>query len=253
MSNTTEQHWQKLGKTNPYFGVLSDPKFLDENLNAQSREEFFQSGERHVNHVIHIIQTRLRGDFQPMRVLDFGCGVGRLLIPFAGRAQTVVGIDVSPGMLEQAANNCRERGLNAVQLLRADELKQLAPNSFNLVHSYIVFQHIPVSEGERLLRKLVDLIEPGGFGVIHLTFSDPRPGWRRCISAMRAKSNLMHGVLNLVRGRPYSWPLIQMNTYSLNRVLEILIAACCSNLYIEFEDHSGFRSAVLYFEKQIVS
>src|SRR5690348_10328821 len=138
MSNTAEQHWQKLGTTNSYYGVLSDPKFLDENLNEQSREEFFQSGERHVNHVIDVIRTRLRNDFQLARVLDFGCGVGRLLVPFARRAQTVVGIDVSPGMLVQAANNCNEHGLKSVELLRADELTRLKPNSFDLVHSYIV-------------------------------------------------------------------------------------------------------------------
>src|SRR5205807_6989919 len=85
MANSAGQHWHKWGKENPFYGVLSHPKFLNANLNEQSREEFFQSGERHVNHVYHVIQTKLRDDFQPSRVLDFGCGVGRLLIPFARR------------------------------------------------------------------------------------------------------------------------------------------------------------------------
>jgi SAM-dependent methyltransferase len=249
MANSTERQWQKWGKENPYFGVVSHPKFLNSNLNEESREEFFQTGERHVNHVCQVIQTKLRNDFQPTRVLDFGCGVGRLLIPFARRAQTVVGIDVSPGMLEQAANNCKERGFQAVRLLGKGELDRLDPNSFELVHSYIVFQHIPVVEGERLLRKLVNLIAIGGIGVIHLTFSDVRSAGDRAVLALRGRSKLMHGLFNLAQGRSFSWPLMQMNSYSINRVFDILFASCCSNLHVEFEDHGGFRSAILYFEK----
>lgn len=250
MANSAERHWQKWGKENPFFGVLSDPKFLNANLDEQSREEFFQSGERHVSRVWRVIQTKLRDDFEPRRVLDFGCGVGRLLIPFARRAQTVVGIDVSPGMLEEAANNCRERGLEAVHLLGREELGRLDSNSFDLVHSYIVFQHIPVAEGERLLRILVDLIATGGIGVIHLTFSDVRSATRRAILALRVRSNVMHGLFNLAQGKSFSWPLMQMNSYSISRVFDILFAARCSNLHVEFEDHGGFRSAILYFEKK---
>jgi SAM-dependent methyltransferase len=229
---------------------LSHPKFLNANLNEQSREEFFQTGERHVDHVYHTIHKKLLDNFQPRQVLDFGCGVGRLLIPFARRAQTVVGVDVSPGMLKQAADNCRERGLNAVRLLGPEELDRLDPNSFDLVHSYIVFQHVPVTEGERLLRKLVGLIAIGGIGVIHLTYSDVRSAPRRAILALRTRSNLMHGLFNLAQGRPFSWPLMQMNSYSMNRVFDILFAARCSNLHIEFVDHGGFRGAILFFEKK---
>jgi 2-polyprenyl-3-methyl-5-hydroxy-6-metoxy-1,4-benzoquinol methylase len=251
-SSRAERHWQNWGTENPYYGVLSQPKFLNANLNEQSREEFFASGERHVNHVYHVIKTKLRDDFQPRRVLDFGCGVGRLLAPFAMRAQTVVGVDVSPAMLEQAANNCKERGIKTVQLLGRYELDRLDANSFELVHSYIVFQHIPVAEGEHLIRKLVDLIAIGGVGVIHLTFSDVRPAIRRTVSALRSRSNMMHRLFNLVQGRSFSWPLMQMNCYSINRVFDILYAPRCSDLYVEFEDQAAFRSVILYFEKKAI-
>jgi SAM-dependent methyltransferase len=249
MGHNAERHWQKWGKENPYFGVWSYPKFLNANLTEQSREEFFQSGERHVDHVYHVIQTKLRNDFQPRRVLDFGCGVGRVLIPFARRAETVVGIDVSQGMLEEAAHNCQERGLEGVRLLHADELDRLDPNSFDLVHSYIVFQHIPIQKGERLLRKLISLIAIGGIGVIHLTYSDVRSAIRRGVFAVRVRSNLMHGLFNLAQGRSYSWPLMLMNRYSMNRVFDILMDSHCASMHVQFEDHGGIRGAVLYFER----
>ena len=114
----------------------------------------------------------------------------------------------------------------------------------------LFLEHIPVAEGERLLRKLVDLITIDGIGVIHVTFSDVRSAFRRGLLALRARSNFMHGLFNLAQGKSYSWPLMQMNSYSMNRVLDILLDADCSNLYVEFEDHDGFRGAILYFEKK---
>jgi 2-polyprenyl-3-methyl-5-hydroxy-6-metoxy-1,4-benzoquinol methylase len=151
-----------------------DPKFLDENLNDHSLQDFFASGERHVEHVYTAIRSGMRPDFQPVRVLDYGCGVGRLVVPFASRSQEVVGVDVSPSMLEAARENCKRLGANSVSLLHAKDLDSLAPASFDLVHSYIVFQHIPVARGELILRKLTSLISEGGVGAIHLTYADSR-------------------------------------------------------------------------------
>ena len=33
LANDPDRDWERWGKTDPYFGVLTDPKFLDENLN----------------------------------------------------------------------------------------------------------------------------------------------------------------------------------------------------------------------------
>src|SRR5438874_1693788 len=39
---------------------------------------------------------------RPGRLLDLGCGTGRLLVPFAQRGSFVVGVDLSPEMLAVA-------------------------------------------------------------------------------------------------------------------------------------------------------
>jgi hypothetical protein len=46
-----DRDWHRCGESNPYFWVLTEPKFLDANLNEDSLQEFFVSGERHVEHV----------------------------------------------------------------------------------------------------------------------------------------------------------------------------------------------------------
>jgi SAM-dependent methyltransferase len=249
MSNNAERDWQKWGAENPYFGVVSSPKYLKNNLTEQTREEFFQSGEGHVQNVYSVIQSKVRPGFQASRVLDFGCGVGRLLIPFANRAQTAFGVDISSGMLAEAEKNCSAHGVQGVQLLHASEIDRIEAGSIDLVHSYIVFQHIPVSEGERLLRKLISLIAQGGIGAIHITFSNGHSSLRRAALAVRSRSRSVHGLLNGMQGKPLSLPLMQMNSYSMNRVMDILVESHCSNVHLEFTDHDGFRGAMFYFEK----
>ncbi len=249
LRNDPDRDWQTWAKTNPYFGVLSDPKFLNENLNEESLQAFFSSGERHIDHVYRVIRASVRPDFQPTRVLDYGCGVGRLVVPLARRAQTVVGIDVSPSMLEQARENCKKFNVVSASLLHVNELDSLTPASFDLIHSFIVFQHIPVARGEVILQKLISLISEGGVGAIHVTYANTHSSLRRGVSALRKRVSLFHHLLNLVQRRPYSTPLMQMNSYSMDRIFEILFDGHCSNLRVEFSNHDGIHGAMLYFEK----
>src|ERR1700733_9117400 len=244
-----DRDWEAWGKENPYFGVITHPKFLNANLNDDSLREFFATGERHVEHVYALIRTSLQPTFQPSRVLDYGCGVGRLVVPFAKRSQAVIGIDVSRSMLDRARENCKKFGITSATLLHVDELDSLEPASFDLVHSYIVFQHIPVSRGELVLRKLVSLIAEGGVGAIHLTYYANQSSLRRAARALRQRVYLAHGLLNLVQRRPFSSPQMQMNSYSMNHIFEILIDAHCSHLRVEFSDHRDFHGAMLYFGK----
>lgn len=48
----------------------------------------------------HLVDRLLGGP--PARVLDAGCGTGRVAIELVGRGYDVVGVDVAPGMLDEA-------------------------------------------------------------------------------------------------------------------------------------------------------
>jgi SAM-dependent methyltransferase len=247
---STDRDWERWGKENPYFGVISHPKYLNANLNDNGLKEFFDSGESHVDHVYRVIHERVKPNFHAVRVLDYGCGAGRLVVPFSKRSQSVVGIDVSPSMVGLARQNCDKFGAVSARLLHVDEMTSLAPASFDLVHSFIVLQHIPPNRGELILRKLTELIVVGGVGAIHFTYCDSRPSTRaRSIKVLRQRVHLVNGLINLVRRRPFLSPNMEMHNYSMNRIFGILIDAHCSNLHVEFTNHAGFRGAMLYFEK----
>src|SRR5262245_52302229 len=105
-----ELEWEKMGRKDPYFGVLTNDKFRSGQIDAAARAEFFASGERHVQTCFETIPRCFARPFAPRRTLDFGCGVGRLVIPFARRCGEVVGADVSPAMLAEARRNCEREG-----------------------------------------------------------------------------------------------------------------------------------------------
>jgi hypothetical protein len=55
--------------------------------------------------------------------------------------------------------------------------------------------------------------------------------------------------MNVAQGKPFSTPLMQMNSYSLDRIFDILIADGCSSLHVELTNHGGFHGAMLYFQR----
>jgi 2-polyprenyl-3-methyl-5-hydroxy-6-metoxy-1,4-benzoquinol methylase len=145
----TDRDWEKWGASDPYYGVYSLDKFRINNLSEQSRDEFFRSGEEHIKGVFDTIWRVFEKDFTPRRSLDFGCGVGRLVLPLAQRSGHVLGVDISPSMLAEAQKNCTK--LQNCSFALTDGKLSEAIGTFDLVHSFIVFQHIPQDRGQRII------------------------------------------------------------------------------------------------------
>jgi 2-polyprenyl-3-methyl-5-hydroxy-6-metoxy-1,4-benzoquinol methylase len=85
----TDRDWEKFGKNDPYFGVISDDKFKMSNLADENKEEFFKSGADYIDDVLSKIKLHIDPFFRPNKALDFGCGVGRLVIPLANIASGI--------------------------------------------------------------------------------------------------------------------------------------------------------------------
>src|ERR1041384_981673 len=128
-----ERTWRPFGRVDAYYGVLSDEQFRADRLDAKALDEFFQTGEDHVAWTLDFIRRGIAPGFQPTRVLDFGCGVGRLVLPFARRASEVVGADISPEMLEEARRNTTSFGLTNATFVRVDQDLDAVPGQFDLV------------------------------------------------------------------------------------------------------------------------
>jgi SAM-dependent methyltransferase len=167
----TDTAWEQWGAQDPYYGVLTDQRFRSAALTRQAKEDFFASGTVHAEYVIGTCRRYVAPTLVPQRILDFGCGVGRLVIPFAAIAPEVVGVDVSSSMLNEAKRNCEERGASNVSLVLSDDTLSAVQGQFDLVHSCIVLQHISIERGRALFALLVDRIKTGGCGAIQITFA----------------------------------------------------------------------------------
>jgi SAM-dependent methyltransferase len=249
LTNNPDKDWDRLARTDPYFAVLTEPKYHGD-LSESDRAEFFRTGEAHVSEVLSIIRSRLHPEFAPARALDFGCGVGRVLIPLAARCCEVTGVDVSPAMLEEARRNCDAAGASQVRLIRSDDNLSEIRGEFDFVHSYIVLQHIPVERGERLVGELARRLAPDGIGVFHVVYSRaPASPVRRFAHWARTRVPGAHWALNIARGRPPGTPMMQSNPYSVTRLLDILSSTGCPEVHVRFTNHDGYRGVLLFARK----
>ena len=264
---STDIEWEKWGKTDPYYGVLTDPRFRSTALNEEARTAFFDSGRRHVSHALEICRRFVEPTFRPRRVLDFGCGVGRIAIPLSEIAEAVVGMDVSPSMLAEARANAQRFGRSNIEFVDSDDTLASATGEFDLVHTSIVLQHIEVVRGRRLFAALVDRIAPGGLGVLHVTFAStlyafdfgqppagplpPAPREPGLGPALRAvlRSAVRRPAEPAPDAVPEADPEMQMNCYNLSELLFLLQRAGVERLHVEMTDHGGILGAFLYFTK----
>jgi len=109
-----DRRWEAFAAREPYFAVLTAPKYLRANLTAESEREFFAGGEEYVGWMPDLIEHRLVPEFAPMSTLEFGCGVGRLAIPFARRPGRVTAVDRSPTMLATARREAQRQGKSSI-------------------------------------------------------------------------------------------------------------------------------------------
>src|SRR5262249_37962087 len=188
--------------------------------------------------------------------LDFGCGVGRLTIPLARVCQSVVGVDVSDGMLAQARKNSEEQGVTNVTYVRADDSLSAVTGDFDLLNSLIVFQHIPPRRGEAILKVMLRRLREGGVGILQFTygFASGTPWSRKALVRAYHAVPLLWGVRNLLKRQPFLEPLMQMNEYDPGHILRILQEGGCHLVHARFTETNSFGhpfyGVILFFQKK---
>ncbi len=255
---STDLAWMDWGEQDPYFSVITDPKYRAANLTDEARKEFFATGRYHLAYVLHQIRRGIDANFVPKRMLDFGCGVGRVALPMAEHAEHVAGVDVAPAMLAEFRRNCAERGLDKISFhLTLDELADQV-GTYDLVHSCIVFQHIDVQRGRRMFGQLLELLADGGVGAIQITFGKAahpdtfgQPPALPPAPAIPAPPPEEPGKRALFSfgTRPRGDPEMQMNPYNLSELAYMLQKAGVEQFNAQFTDHGGELGVFLFFRK----
>lgn len=250
----TDKTWRKYGKREPYFGVFGQNQYLSKNFTKETHTMVIDSGRKYVEELFELIQDKVCLGFKADSILDYGCGPGRMLIPFSKFAGDVVGMDISNDMLLEARKNCEANKVFNVSFLMADDkLSKIKGKKFDLVHSFIVLQHLNIKRGEKLIQMLIDHINPDGVGALHITYHDSYPN-RKLLNFFRFRvpflwffQRLIHSKIN---AKPFhSNPQMQMNSYNLNRIHAILQQNNIKEVICTYTNHYEYLGISIYFKK----
>jgi SAM-dependent methyltransferase len=132
----------------------------------------------------------------PGRLLDLGCGTGRLMVALARRGFRTVGVDLSEEMLRVAGEKAAAAGVT-VDRVQANlvELDALRDGAFD--YAACLFSTLGMVTGARERRRAIGhvyrVLRPGGRFVLHVHnrwFNFWDPGGRRWLAADLLKSAL---------------------------------------------------------------
>lgn len=131
------------------------------------------------------------------RLLDVGCGAGRLACALALRAEHVDGLDRSPVMIDRARRRCPEAA--NVRWVEGDLLDHglpLSGDGYNAITAVSSLHHMPLDEA---LERLAGLLRPGGLLVV---VGHYRPATRgdRVLELVALPANGAVGVAMALRG-----------------------------------------------------
>ncbi len=153
---------------------------MTESVTSKTYDVWSWYYDRTFGHLVRSRQTRAVQQLRARpgdRILDIGVGTG-MLLPLYPRDVTVVGMDLSGGMLAKAAKKRQELGLDHCHLVRSDAmLPPFADASFD--HVVITHTISVVSRPDRLIQWASRLLKPRGRIILlnHFQSAHPVVAW----------------------------------------------------------------------------
>jgi SAM-dependent methyltransferase len=178
--------WEELARLDPLWAVASTPELRHGKWNE---EEFYAVGRRKARKLMKRLDA-LGVPARMGRALDFGCGAGRLTLPLIDHFSEVVGVDIAPSMLELARTRSGGRSGLEFRLDETGDQSLLASETFDLVYSGLVLQHLPsLADALACLERLCAAVGRGGALVVQvpvwLSEQGPRRIRQRLYTALR--------------------------------------------------------------------
>ncbi len=97
-------------------------------------------------------------------VLEFGCGTGSTAIAHAPFVNHILAIDISSGMLDIAKEKALEANITNIEFRQAGINELAVPGKlFDVVMAHSILHLVP--DREEVIRKVADVLKPGGIFV----------------------------------------------------------------------------------------
>lgn len=151
---------------------------LDKARDAVAPE--FDRARRHAQQYVHHVLNQFylrrgthylpgRPDISKLKVLDFGCGVGRVMEAFHEAGVGVIdGCDISQGMLDHAAQSTILKN-SRFFLGNGYDIGSAPQDNYDIAYGFLVFHHIPMRQTRiEILRALSKGLNKGGMIFLEL-------------------------------------------------------------------------------------
>lgn len=155
------ENWQLLGAQDPLWAILSDPA---KRGGGWRIDQFLETGRLEAEQIMgHLAELSLSPECH--RVLDFGCGVGRITHALAGYFERADGLDVSEAMVVQA----RRLHQDLPNLFFHQSVSPELPfpgQSFDVIYSRLVLQHMATDIALNYVAEFVRVLRPLGVAIV---------------------------------------------------------------------------------------
>lgn len=112
-----------------------------------------------------------------VRILDVGCGPGRILIPLAKKIAVgngyITGLDIQEGMLQKAMAKAKESNLDNINFIHSNVDTVPINNSYDIILMICVLGEIPKLSRKLVIEKTATLLNENGIISITETIFDP--------------------------------------------------------------------------------
>jgi len=220
-----QRYWDRQAHSDPMWAILTDPAKAEGRWNV---DEFFATGV----HDVGIFMKQAAEWEKPLArrtALDFGCGIGRLSQALADHFDQVYGVDISPKMIELAAQHNRKGARVEYMCNAAGDLSRFENGSIDMILSWITLQHVRPRYARRYIHEFLRVLAPGGL----LLFQYPSKPIGLGVRLARWKAAL------LSRPRP-----MYMNGMDREEVVDLLERGGGRVLNVEQDDNAipGYHS-----------
>jgi ubiquinone/menaquinone biosynthesis C-methylase UbiE len=169
-----KRQWNEMAGKNPFFGITSWPEF--EKIDSIDLKRFWEIGRIHTDNLMAKVGLH---NTHHLRMIEIGCGIGRMTHRFSELFKEVYAMDISQEMIEKARQHWAH--LENVHFIEGsgEDLHPMTDQSVEFVFSFYVLNHLTRPEIVlTYIRETSRVLKPSGVALLHFRITPSPSPWK---------------------------------------------------------------------------